>query len=103
MQHIGISLMDERSNIIQKTDINFAMVANVFWEIKDCEQKYPFLAGIDPYGNTYFNVHQAPKVIKELEILNQENTSESAAKEITDTIEFLKKVEQHTFAKFIGD
>lgn len=103
MQHIGISLMDERCNIVEKTNINFAIVANEFWEIKNCEQKYPFLAGVDPYGDTYFNVRQIIKVIQELKELKQENLQETTIIEISNTIEFLKKVEQHTFAKFIGD
>lgn len=103
MQHIGISLINEMYDIIESAEINFATVANIFWDIKECEQRYPFLAGIDPYGNTYFNVHQAPKVIEELENLKQEKSAEPALKEIIATIEFLKKVEQHTFANFIGD
>lgn len=95
--------MDEICNVIDKSDINFVPVISAVWKVKKCEKKYPFLAGIDPYGNTYFNVHQAPKVIEELKKLKKENVAEVVLKEIVDTVEFLKKVEQHTFAKFIGD
>lgn len=103
MQNTKIWLMDERYNFIEKSDINFVPVMKALWDVKECEKKYPFLVGIDPYGDTYFNVHQAPKVIEELENLKQENLLGSVIKEITETIEFLKKVEQHTFANFIGD
>lgn len=95
--------MDERYNFIEKSGINFVPVMKVLWGIKECEKKYPFLVGIDPYGDTYFNVHQAPKVIEELENLKQEKIAETALKEIADSIAFLKKVEQHTFVNFIGD
>lgn len=103
MQHIGICLVNERHDARERAEVNFATVGNVFENIKEFEQKYPFLAGIDPYGDTYFNVHQAPKVIEELENLKNEEMAKPALKEIAETIEFLKKVEQGLFANFIGD
>lgn len=103
MQNTKVWLMDERYNIVERSNINFVPVMRILWDIEKCEKKYPFLVGIDPYGDTYFNVHQSPIVIRELEILKHEKISEPVLKEIEGSIEFLKKVEQHTFAKFIGD
>ena len=103
MQHIGIWLVGEQQTIIEKSDINFAPVVRAVWAVKEYEKQYPFLVGVDPYGDTYFNVHQAPVVIEELEKLKHEASSKDALKEIADTTELLKKVKQHTFAKFIGD
>lgn len=103
MQNTKVWLIDEKHNCIEKSDINFAPVIKALQDIQQCEKNYPFLVGIDPYGHTYFNVHQAPKIIEELVRLQNEEISESAAKEIINTIEFLKKVEQHTFVNFIGD
>ena len=103
MQNMKIWLIDEMGKTIAESNINFVPVISVLWKINDSKQTYPFLAGIDPYGLTYFNVHQAPIVIAELEKLNQEEIATTISQEITDTIEFLKKVEQHTFAQFIGD
>lgn len=103
MQNTKIWLMDERGDLVENSNINFVPVLRVLWSIKKCKKKYPFLVGVDPYGNTYFNVHQSLKVIEELENLKKEKQSKDTLKEISDTIEFLKKVEQHTFAKFIGD
>jgi hypothetical protein len=103
MQHIGLEIIDERGNMITRSSINFALVISALWKIQDRENLFPFLSGVDPYGHTYFNVHQAPKIIEELEKLEHADEASTATKEIKDTMEFLKKVEQHTFAKFIGD
>ncbi|MCX6786177.1 MAG: hypothetical protein NTZ18_05040 [Candidatus Komeilibacteria bacterium] len=103
MQNIKVWLMDERYNYIERSEINFAPVIGALWSIGECEKKYPFLVGIDPYGDTYFNIHQAPKVIEELEELKKEVASESTQKEIVNTMEFFKKVEQGISVKFIGD
>jgi len=106
MQHIGLELTDENNKLIERSNINFAPVITILSKINDYQEfikAYPFLDGIDPYGLTYFNVHQAPRVIEELEKLMRETTMVLVQKEIIDTIDFLKKVEQHTFAQFIGD
>lgn len=103
MQHIALNLINEKNELIQRSEINFVPVMKMMWSIEDCEKNYPFLVGIDPYGHTYFNVHQAPKVIEELKNLKKEKMFEAAIKETDDSIKFLKKVEQHTFVNFIGD
>jgi hypothetical protein len=38
-----------------------------------------------------------------LEKLKQEKTSSALLKDIDDSIDFLKKIEQHIFVNFIGD
>lgn len=38
MQNVKICLMDERSEVIENTDINFAEIGNVLWDIEDCEK-----------------------------------------------------------------
>ncbi len=103
MQHIGLNITNERGDSVSKSDINFAPVLETVWKVEASKEKYPFLNGIDPYGDTYFNLYQSPKVIGELENLKRENVTESVLKEINDTIDFLKKVEQGISAKFIGD
>ncbi|MCX6786171.1 MAG: hypothetical protein NTZ18_05010 [Candidatus Komeilibacteria bacterium] len=103
MQNITVCLMDERYNYIERSEINFAPVMKALWNIKECEKIYPFLVGIDPYGDTYFNVHQTSKVIEELEKLKKGEMPESTQKEIVNAIEFIKKVEQGISVKFIGD
>ena len=95
--------MDEKYNIIEKTDINFAPAMKLLWSIEECEKKFPFLITIDPYGNTFFNVHQTPRLIQELKQLKQEKIPQEILEEINSSIEFIEKVEQHTFVKFIGD
>lgn len=103
MQNVKICLIDERSKVVESSDMNFATIGNVLWAIEDNEIKYPFLSGIDPYGHTYLNVRQAPKVIEELEAFKKEKKTEPVLEEITTIIRFLKKVEQGLLAKFIGD
>ncbi len=75
---------------------------------------------IDPYGDTYFNVIQVPKLIEELQDLNstfkklKKKTIESnygdvsvedICQQISSYIKFSKKavVEHHTYLRFVGD
>lgn len=103
MQNIKIWLIDEKFNYTEKSDINFAPVLGMLFKTKNYENKYQFLACIDPYGYTFFNLYQAPKIIQELNELKKENISSQAINEIINTIEFLKKIEQGVLAIFIGD
>lgn len=103
MQHIKLDIMDEREEITKESTINFAPLLKAFWAIEDGKNKLPLLMGIDPYGNTYFNVHQTQGVINELELFRNEEVAKPLLIEINDTVNFLKLVEQHSFAKFIGD
>ena len=103
MQHIGLEIIDEKTSLIERSNINFAPIMQILFKVNSFKDSYSFLSTIDPYGDTYFNVHQVPRVIDELEKFKQNENALSVLKEINDTIEFLKKIEQHTFAKFIGD
>ena len=100
MQNIKLWLINERGEAIDKATLNFVPVMHALFELDTHSERYPFLSGIDPYGYTYFNVRQMPRVIDELRTAKGEI---SALKEIEETIAFLVGVKQHMFAKFIGD
>ena len=103
MQNIEIQLINEKEEIIEKSDINFAPILRLYWNLKLSEEKYSFLSAIDPYGNTYYNTKQAKKLIIELqEFLKGANTA-NVLREIERIIDFLQKVKQGNFAKFLGD
>ena len=70
MQHIGIILEDERNNLVERSESNFADILNAFYnkiQYEEAVRKYPWLTSIDPYGNTIFNHLQVPHLIRELD------------------------------------
>ena len=102
MQNIKIWLVNEGGEAIEKSTINFVPVMQVIFKIENFKERYPLLSGIDPYGNTYFNVHQIPRAIDELRSMKEDEKS-LVLNEIEDVVKFLAKTKQHTFTKFIGD
>lgn len=102
MQHIGMRLEDESGGVIENFPINFADVIKILWD-NNSLKSFPWLASIDPYGLTIFNLNQSPKVIEELERLLNEVGDRDIEGLIKDSINVLKKVEQHVYIKFIGD
>jgi|ERR1700687_1954342 len=103
MQNTKLYQTDERGKILERSNINFAPVISALLQLKDSKTRFPCLSGIDPYGDTYVNVHQVSDVIKELEQLKNESAAAIVVEEVDATIEFQRKIYQHTFAKFIGD
>lgn len=102
MQNIQINLENENGQSIEKSNINFADIIAVLWKYGN-EKEYPWLWTIDPYGDTVFNIHQIPKITEELSTLSLKVKDKKIVDEIKDTIDFIKKIEQHLYIKFIGD
>jgi hypothetical protein len=74
------------------------------WPIAD--QTYPLLQYIDPYGNTIFNGMQMPEVVKELDILIADKSSNEQQKATLGRIRELAmkcQKQPHTFLRFRGD
>ncbi|MEK7535960.1 MAG: hypothetical protein AAB590_03030 [Patescibacteria group bacterium] len=105
MQNISLHLEDERGNVIERTNINFANIILVLESIEAYTKKYPWLSSIDPYGYTVFNTRQAPKLIGELKKLKEDIQRQDVLLDdvVDNTISFLIKVAQHSYARFIGD
>ena len=102
-QHIGIIKINERGEMLERLEINFADVVNVLEEIDSYKDKYPWIGTIDPYGDTIFNRVQIPFVIKDLKKL-QKGVRELISKDSIDKlISFLEKFDIHEYIKFIGD
>ena len=61
MQHIGLSLEDELGNTLERSDINFTEIIATLWQLNKLDS-YPWLNGIDPYGNTIININLKVKL-----------------------------------------
>lgn len=102
-QNIKLEKVGENGAVIAGATINFADVFNRFSTIPDAGKKYPWMATIDPYGNTIFNRIQIPLVVNELENLRSEFQDQYGNAVIDQTILFLGKAGVHQYIKFIGD
>jgi len=104
-QRVELEWIDEKGNIIEKSQINFIYIIDVLLKIKDFKRKYVWLSTIDYYGNTFFNVQQVPIVIKELNDLRKEKINLDVKTTISESASFLNKVNMkvHTYIKFVGD
>ena len=103
---MSLHLEGEQGNVIERANnINFADIILVLQKTENYSQKYPWLSTIDPYGYTVFNVHQIPKLIKELKKLKEDIQDQNVMLDnaIDSVISFLEKVEQHLYIRFIGD
>lgn len=82
-------------------DANYSLAH--IWPV--CDQSFPLLQYIDPYGNTVFNGVQMPEVQRELEILvGKASTDEQ--KDILCRIRELAaecQKQPHMFLRFSGD
>jgi hypothetical protein len=101
-QHIGLRLEDERGKAVSDSPVNFTYVMGQAWELQD-KISLPFLLTVDLYGDTIFNVYQAPKLIDELKLLAGQIKDPGILSDVAETVRLLKKVEQHYYARFIGD
>ena len=102
-QHIGVERMNERAEMLDRAEINAAALVDTVWEISDCKSLYPFLATIDPYGDTYINGPQKETFTKELRAFS-ENSSNSAVVDIADTlIRYIENTGIHQYIRLIGD
>ena len=82
-------------------DPNYALAR--IWPVEDSE--FPLLQYIDPYGDTIFNRQQMEQVIKELDTLAA-NASTDEQKEILQRMHALAmrcKERPHWFLRFVGD
>jgi hypothetical protein len=61
MQHIGLVLIDENANVVERSDINFASLMSALFRAENSKDLYPFLGGIDPYGDIYFTLASSTK------------------------------------------
>lgn len=101
MQHIGISIIDERNNVVENSDINFAPILELIQDKSDKE--LTFLLTIDPYGDTIFNNIQKKYIILGLNYI-KENSIDQEIIEMIDKITYLvEKVSNHMYLKFTGD
>ncbi|HZE86739.1 MAG TPA: hypothetical protein VE090_00895 [Methylomirabilota bacterium] len=100
-QHIGIEKVNERGEILNNFHVNFAAVVNILEEIDEYQKKYPWIATIDPYGDTIFNRIQIPFVVEDLKKLQKDK--DELTNTINELIDFFEKVDIHEYLKFIGD
>lgn len=105
-QHIGLTIMDEQYHVLKRLDINFADILNRLPFDKEgllSDVDFPWLSTIDPYGNTFFNHLQVPKLISDLSKCRQSLDDEIAKRALDKAVEVLKTVKSLTYIHFIGD
>lgn len=101
-QNIQCILEDETGKTIKDSHLNFASIHRTLWEHDERKEKYIWLHTIDEYGDTTFNILQAPMIIEELESLKSDVDGE-IAQSVQRFIDFIKTVSTHQHVKFIGD
>lgn len=100
-QHVGVQLENEGGALIERSQVNFNQLVCQISEFSSKELH--FLNTIDLYGDTVFNVHQAPVVIEELKKLADMIDDAGLLSDIAETVRILEKCEQHLYVRFIGD
>lgn len=96
-----LQTVDGRQRDEEVIDPNYALAR--IWPVGDPE--FPLLQYIDLYGDTVFNRQQMEQVVKELDILIA-NASTDEQKEILQRIQALAmrcKKRPHWFLRFVGD
>lgn len=101
MQITNILKINERGESLENSQVNFVDVLVVLYKIEDFKNKYPWIATVDPYGDTVFNRIQIPYVLRDLKKLQTEKQELKAI--IASLIIFLEKTDIHEYIKFIGD
>lgn len=97
---ISVQIKKARGEVIRKiiADPDFAPVL-----LGVDGAHYPYLSGIDPYGDTIFNGLQAQRLLDELN--SYKTTCSASAKFMKDLEEMCRMVKSgtHIFLWFIGD
>ena len=101
-QHIGCQLVDVNGKILNESNLNFAQINSILWDIDKTKEKYQWLHTIDEFGDTVFNILQTPIVIVELEKLINEVNQENKHL-IREFSSFIKTINSHRYIKFVGD
>ena len=94
-------LESEGGGRLEKADGNFGDIINSL--TASAKTELPWLWGIDPYGVTVFNVRQVPYVVDNLEKFKENLQSSESRQRVTYYLEFMKRIQQHTYIRLIGD
>ncbi len=103
IQHVDVLRLDESGRILEHAEINFARVLNILYKIDDYQNQYPWIATIDPYGNTVVSSMQAQLVIDDLNKLQRDQQDPSLKEVIGKLIIVLESIDVHEYIKFMGD
>lgn len=103
MQHIGVSIIDEEGKVLQKSEINFVDIVLYLSQNELRKSEYPWLWGIDPYGNTIFNMYQIPHLSEELKKVLVTIQDSNLEKSIQSSLQFFESLDHHEYLKFTGD
>lgn len=84
-----------------------ALISRVYAVHEEDEEQFPFLSGIDIYGDTTFNPLQMPKVLKELKYISSQwpmlDETKSLLKEVIALCEECQSAGHHIYVVFYGD
>jgi len=100
MQHIGLQRESETGDVEDLFDLD-GIDTRIVERASDSS---PFLASIDPHGNTVFNQLQLPHVISELEVMAAQTPEADLRENVARVIAFLRgSISVHTYVRFVGD
>ena len=102
-QHTTICKEGEGGNILESSQVNFADVINELYKFAGFQTEYPWIATINPYGDTVFNQIQIPLVIADLKKLIERTYDLKLQEDLRTVLSFLSKVDLHEYIRFIGD
>jgi hypothetical protein len=100
---IDVVSMNEDGTILARVD-DESDVLQPLLPPSDAYERYPFLATINPYGDTYFNSLQSVRLFREWEYLERACTSDHQREFLARVKELLRRCNGgYLYVKFIGE
>lgn len=96
-----VRIVDERGKSVTELGIHSALDRR--W-LLDQAERYPWLAAIDPYGETTFNHRQLKRVTRELATLIGETSDPAQRAELESLMQWMSDMpDRHLYFKLVGD
>lgn len=99
-----VVLEDEHATRVDSEAVGSRAIDHLLGHIS--EDKYPWLATLDPYGDTTFNRLQAPHIMAELEQLKRSATTPEEESVIDQILRLAKRCRAegpNAYLRFYGD
>ena len=108
---LDIQLTDEVHKILREIPDPERAFSHLIYRVyevhEEDEKQFPFLSGVDIYGDTTFNPLQMPKVLEELKYISSkwamDDEQKALLKEVIALCEECKAAGHHIYVVFYGD
>jgi len=101
-QSIEVLKVDEFNDILDSSDLNFALIYDTVVALEGFSVDFPWIANVDPYGATFLNYLQVVALAEELASLNLVLEDLTVREEIDRTLEFIEDTSSGEFVKLLG-